>query len=374
MRSVGEVMGIGRTFPRRCLKAIASLEGGWPDVVGLVRPGPAPRGAGERDPGPAPAPSSRPCAAAGTGRDQRASRGSTAWFLDQLDRHRVPLRAAARRAGSSGHTVEPASCSEAPSASGSPTLRLAELLGCRVEEAVAARRQDDDGIAPTFKRVDTCAAEFESHTPYLYSTYEDEDEAGESAGPIGSSSGQRPEPHRAGPRVRLLLLPRGLRGARGGAHLGDDQLQPRDGEHRLRHVGQAVLRADAPRARAAPSSRASAPRGRSCSSAARRRSSSPTSIGPVLGTDPECHRPVRGPRALQRRFLKPAARSPSRRAPLAHSETEAMRTPPSGSATRCWCGRRTCSAGGRCAICYDDRGLRARRHATPCAPPRATGS
>jgi carbamoyl-phosphate synthase large subunit len=33
------------------------------------------------------------------------------------------------------------------------------------------------GVAPVYKRVDTCAAEFESFTPYLYSTYEDEDEA-----------------------------------------------------------------------------------------------------------------------------------------------------------------------------------------------------
>jgi carbamoyl-phosphate synthase large subunit len=33
------------------------------------------------------------------------------------------------------------------------------------------------GVAPVFKRVDTCAAEFESFTPYLYSTYEDEDES-----------------------------------------------------------------------------------------------------------------------------------------------------------------------------------------------------
>src|SRR5207249_1870559 len=33
------------------------------------------------------------------------------------------------------------------------------------------------GVAPVFKRVDTCGAEFESFTPYLYSTYEDEDEA-----------------------------------------------------------------------------------------------------------------------------------------------------------------------------------------------------
>src|SRR4029453_4281848 len=33
------------------------------------------------------------------------------------------------------------------------------------------------GITPVFKRVDTCGAEFESHTPYLYSTYEDECES-----------------------------------------------------------------------------------------------------------------------------------------------------------------------------------------------------
>ena len=33
------------------------------------------------------------------------------------------------------------------------------------------------GIVPVYKRVDTCAAEFESYTPYLYSTYEEEDEA-----------------------------------------------------------------------------------------------------------------------------------------------------------------------------------------------------
>src|SRR5204863_9413844 len=32
-------------------------------------------------------------------------------------------------------------------------------------------------VRPVYKRVDTCAAEFESFTPYLYSTYEDEDEA-----------------------------------------------------------------------------------------------------------------------------------------------------------------------------------------------------
>src|SRR5229473_3494737 len=37
------------------------------------------------------------------------------------------------------------------------------------------------GVKPVYKRVDTCAAEFESYTPYLYSTYEEEDEAAPTA-------------------------------------------------------------------------------------------------------------------------------------------------------------------------------------------------
>ncbi len=37
--------------------------------------------------------------------------------------------------------------------------------------------REGQGIRPVFKLVDTCAAEFESMTPYLYSTYEEEDEA-----------------------------------------------------------------------------------------------------------------------------------------------------------------------------------------------------
>jgi len=53
--------------------------------------------------------------------------------------------------------------------------RLAYLTQ-RSEDEVRARRKEL-GIAPVYKRVDTCGAEFESHTPYLYSTYETEDEA-----------------------------------------------------------------------------------------------------------------------------------------------------------------------------------------------------
>jgi carbamoyl-phosphate synthase large subunit len=53
--------------------------------------------------------------------------------------------------------------------------RIAQIAG-RTEKEVRAARQAA-GILPVYKRVDTCAAEFESFTPYLYSTYESECEA-----------------------------------------------------------------------------------------------------------------------------------------------------------------------------------------------------
>ncbi|MCF7821242.1 MAG: carbamoyl-phosphate synthase large subunit [Mariprofundaceae bacterium] len=54
-------------------------------------------------------------------------------------------------------------------------MRLAGLLDCSEAEVRHARMRA--GVLPVFKRVDTCAAEFEANTPYLYSTYEDECEA-----------------------------------------------------------------------------------------------------------------------------------------------------------------------------------------------------
>jgi carbamoyl-phosphate synthase large subunit len=54
-------------------------------------------------------------------------------------------------------------------------VRLATLLQC--SEAEIRNRREQWGIVPVYKTVDTCAAEFVAHTPYLYSTYEGEDEA-----------------------------------------------------------------------------------------------------------------------------------------------------------------------------------------------------
>ena len=53
--------------------------------------------------------------------------------------------------------------------------RLAESLGSTTDAVRAAR--EAGGIRPVFKLVDTCAAEFESSTPYMYSTFDEEDEA-----------------------------------------------------------------------------------------------------------------------------------------------------------------------------------------------------
>src|ERR1019366_3151029 len=53
--------------------------------------------------------------------------------------------------------------------------RIAELRG--IDEAAVASARRQAGVIPVFKSVDACGAEFEAFTPYLYSTYEGEDEA-----------------------------------------------------------------------------------------------------------------------------------------------------------------------------------------------------
>jgi len=58
---------------------------------------------------------------------------------------------------------------------GFPDKIIAELAGAEEDKIREFRKAL--GIVPTYKMVDTCAAEFEARTPYFYSTYEDEDEA-----------------------------------------------------------------------------------------------------------------------------------------------------------------------------------------------------
>ncbi len=53
--------------------------------------------------------------------------------------------------------------------------QLGHLVGAT--EGEVRQRRDSEGLKPVYKRVDTCAAEFAAETPYLYSTYEEEDES-----------------------------------------------------------------------------------------------------------------------------------------------------------------------------------------------------
>jgi carbamoyl-phosphate synthase large subunit len=59
--------------------------------------------------------------------------------------------------------------------SGASDEEIAKLWN--VKSASVRSRRRELGVRPVFKRVDTCAAEFESFTPYLYSSYEEEDES-----------------------------------------------------------------------------------------------------------------------------------------------------------------------------------------------------
>jgi carbamoyl-phosphate synthase large subunit len=173
MRAVGEVMALGSTFKEAMLKAISSLEGGYPDA----------RDWGDqqlREKLAIPTPDRLSAIFEGLrrGMDPTAIAEITAidpWFLNQL----AELVAVEQQLD--GRFLTSLSTEELLRAKrlGFPNIHLAQILAVS-EEQIAARLVQDN-LAPVYKRVDTCAAEFESHTPYLYSTWGgDEDEAGES--------------------------------------------------------------------------------------------------------------------------------------------------------------------------------------------------
>jgi carbamoyl-phosphate synthase large subunit len=179
MKSVGEAMAIGRTFKEALQKALRSLETGR---FGL--------GADGKDKFPKLAngewdretirrrlsiPNAerifylRDAMLAGFGVDEiHELTGIDPWFLHNLrqlvdeekrylaDPARIPLRRAKKL--------------------GFSDRQLAHLSGGGFTEKDIRTRRKAEGIVPTYRLVDTCAAEFEAYTPYYYSTYGDEDE------------------------------------------------------------------------------------------------------------------------------------------------------------------------------------------------------
>ena len=168
-------------------------------------------------------------------------------------------------------------------------------------------------VHPVFKRVDTCAAEFAAPTAYMYSTYEapfagaPQDEAQPSDRSEGHHPRRRPEPHRPGHRVRLLLLPRRLRARRGRPRVDHGQLQPGDRVDRLRHLRPPLLRAADRRRRAGDRARGTVARHAARRHRAVRRADAAEARRRAAGgerADPRHlarrHRPRRGPRPLRK--------------------------------------------------------------------------
>ncbi len=176
MKSVGEVMAIGRTFQESLQKALRGLETGRHGLDPVV----------DLDAEDALATIhneiGQPSAdrlwyladafRAGMTLDAvfEATRIDR-WFLVQIQ----DLVAEEARVRHQGLDVLDAERLFALKRKGFSDRRLADLLG--VEEAEIRARRHALGIRPVYKRVDTCAAEFASSTAYMYSTYEEECEA-----------------------------------------------------------------------------------------------------------------------------------------------------------------------------------------------------
>jgi carbamoyl-phosphate synthase large subunit len=177
MKSVGEVMAIGRTFQESLQKALRGLEVG---VTGLNEISDPIMTEADRDrlrqelriPG---ADRLRYAADAlrngFTFEDVAAVTGIDPWFLAQIN----DLVNTESELRGKNLTVLTREMVRKLKRKGFSDARVAELL--KVDEQAVRRRRLELGVRPVFKRVDTCAAEFATTTAYLYSTYEEECEA-----------------------------------------------------------------------------------------------------------------------------------------------------------------------------------------------------
>ncbi|MGB3406659.1 MAG: carbamoyl-phosphate synthase large subunit [Jannaschia sp.] len=167
MKSVGEVMAVGRTFHESMQKALASMETGLTgfDEIELPSDPAAIKAAlGRQTP-------DRVRIIAQAMRqglsddDIHAVTMFDPWFLARI-REIIDMEGEVKR---SGLPVEEEGLRRLK-VYGFTDARLAALTG-RTEDNVRRARQNL-GVVAQFKRIDTCAAEFEAQTPYMYSTYE----------------------------------------------------------------------------------------------------------------------------------------------------------------------------------------------------------
>jgi carbamoyl-phosphate synthase large subunit len=172
MKSVGEAMAIGRTFKEAIQKAYRSLETGLSGFDEIAIPnvdGEAPQQAVRAalaEPTPDRFRLTAQAFRHGLSVDDIADiTHYDRWFLRQVEE--IVAAEAEVRAGGLPESAEDW---RSLKSDGFSDARLARLAGAREADVRAKRRKA--GVRPVFKRVDTCAAEFRSATPYMYSTYE----------------------------------------------------------------------------------------------------------------------------------------------------------------------------------------------------------
>ncbi len=176
MKSVGEVMAIGRTFQESLQKALRGLEtgaDGLNEKLDLTREDAREIIGHElRVPGPDRIWYVADAFRAGLSVEEvyELSRIDP-WFLAQIE-ELVRIEGEVRAGGVEALTRERV---YALKRKGFSDSRLATLLG--IKEAEFRKLRHELGVRPVFKRVDTCAAEFATSTAYMYSTYEEECEA-----------------------------------------------------------------------------------------------------------------------------------------------------------------------------------------------------
>ncbi len=186
MKSVGEVMAIGRTFKEAFMKAFRSLElgrgnmlfaksGGRINAVARAEDDPDDEGALQRS---LAVPNDRRMWALFRALERGWSieqiqrlTNIDPWFLRQFEQL-VELKEQAAMVGLRGISKD---LMRTLKRAGFGDWQLGSILGTD-EGAVYAKRMEQS-LKPAYKRIDTCAAEFESFTPYLYGTYEQECEA-----------------------------------------------------------------------------------------------------------------------------------------------------------------------------------------------------
>ncbi len=177
MKSVGEVMAMGRTFQESLQKALRGLEIG---KVGLDPTGNAAQGEDGllkirrdlREPGAERLFQVAEAFRAGLSvEDVHGLSFIDPWFLDQIEE----LVSIERELEADGLSALDAARLRALKRKGFSDARIAQLTGTD-ESAIRALRRAFN-VRPVYKRVDSCAAEFATDTAYLYSTYEDECEA-----------------------------------------------------------------------------------------------------------------------------------------------------------------------------------------------------